>query len=642
MRRLWICKILFCTIFLLSFHPVGAQLHRKYIESGKSAFKSGDANSALRYYQKAMEIDSSHIRLNFLYAEALRVTNHYRQALHYYTKVSRSDQRREFTISLFQKAELLKILKNYDDAVKYHRKFLKRFKGNQEGYEYLKAKYEDEHYPELSHLLKRNAEIEIRNDYPINTGFSEFAGFFSGQDELIFSTLRSDSVKNKRILDSNTYYSRIYVSRNTQGWDTAWRHAAFMNDEPVHHANPVLSPKGEYIYYTECAGRNCKIIRARNDHGRWFDFEALPAKINLPESNNSQPILARIDGFDYLFFASDRPEGYGQMDIWYTVAYSNGLFDDPVNLGPGINSPGNELCPFYMESENSLYFSSDWHYGLGGFDIFKSAGIDGKFSRPENLGKPYNSSYNDLYFRYKDGNGVLTSNRENSKTDKFRNCCNDLYFFEFEPKSIKVEAEMTNLEKVERLLPLRLFFNNDEPNPRSNDTSTTILYSATYINYISKLDRYEKEYSRGKRREEKEDAQAEIRNFFENEIKLGYNDLKMVLGLIREELENGKSIELVIKGFASPLSGKEYNRKLTLRRISSVENEITEYKMGALRPYLESGNLEIIRQPFGEDRAAKGVSDDINDKRNAIYSKRAAFERRVEVIDVRLAKGPEG
>ena len=617
------------------FHSSNAQVHRKIKEHGDLLMKKGDYNGAVKYYRSALNVDSSEVDLVFSYAQSLRLTNNYKKALFYYSKTSTLDKRRQFIQSHHYAAELYKVLGNYNKAQKEHRRFVRMYKGNRTDYIYLKSKYELKQARAFEHLRKDSVEIDLDNDHPVNTYYSEISPYLVNKESLLFSSLRSDSTKNLRVLDTALYYSRLYQSEYKENWSSGKMHSDFDNNEKIHLANSSYTPKHESVYYTECeSSGSCKIYKARNDQGKWMDFQELPAQINLPGSNNTQPFVARLNGFDILFFVSDRPGGKGKLDIWYSISYSNGIYDDPINLGDSVNSPGNDICPFFMQDEQALYFSSDWYVGFGGFDIFRSKMTGSAYLSPENLGLPMNSSYNDLYFNYHDGKGVISSNRIGSITDRYKNCCNDLYFFDYKPKQIVTASEMNNMEKIERMLPLRLFFENDQPNPRSEDTVTKVIYGSSYINYISALPIYQREYSKGLKKENKENAEEEIYYFFEKEVEGGYQDLKEALKLILKELENGGNIEIAIKGFASPLSHSEYNRNLTLRRIKSVENEIYHFNLGSLRKYLSENKLKIVRYPFGEDLVSPKVSDDRNDKRNAIYSKQAAFERRVEIIRV--------
>ena len=95
-------------------------------------------------------------------------------------------------------------------------------------------------------------------------------------------------------------------------------------------------------------------------------------------------------------------EGYGGTDIYYVNTNNGQIMSSPVNLGPRINSPGNEIAPYIFN--NSLYFSSDVFYGLGGMDIYKSNIMDvDKFSIPINLGRGINTTSDDFGFIIRNG-----------------------------------------------------------------------------------------------------------------------------------------------------------------------------------------------------------------------------------------------
>ncbi|MEQ8324274.1 MAG: hypothetical protein RIC15_09805 [Vicingaceae bacterium] len=624
-------------IVLLSPLDSLGQMRKKCLAYGDQFYSSGNPAAAIGYYRMAMEIDSSEASLNFKLAQAYMVTNNYKKAYSYFKQCTALDNRREFPLAYFYAGEMDKILGNYPACLKWYRKFIRRQKGGRNSHEYLKSKLELSAIRETSRLFKDTSSCEISNEHDVNTPVSEFAPFFQNDTMLLFSSLRSDSLKGRKVLDTATYYSRIYHSSKKDQWLAGEVVALSAEAEKTHYANSVSRPGSTELYYTKCsAPGKCKIFKARFENGQWVNELELPAAVNALGTNSSQPMIVRLDGFNILYFSSDRPGGKGKMDLWSCVAHSNGIYEEAINLGDSINSPGNEICPFFSEKENALYFSSDFHPGLGGFDIHRSGFVNGHYSSPVNLGLPFNSTYNDLYFRYLGGKGVLSSNREGAQSDNFENCCSDLYFFNYQPEIIQAKGVVANMERIKRLLPIKLFFENDEPNPRSTDTSTSVLYSAAFINYTAKIDDYEREYSRGLKGLNKEEAALEVRNFFDFEISPSFSDFKEAMQLLLDELALGHNIHLDIKGYASPLSNSDYNRKLTLRRIKSVVNEIEHYNGSALLKFLENGQLNIRVFPFGEDRASQSVSDDFNDRRNAIYSKKAAFERRVEIISIEI------
>jgi hypothetical protein len=101
-----------------------------------------------------------------------------------------------------------------------------------------------------------------------------------------------------------------------------------------------------------------------------------------------------------------------------------------------------------------------------------------------------------------------------------------------------------------------------------------------------------------------------------------------------KSLSKGDSLVLQVRGFASPLAASDYNDKLTGRRISCLKNELANYNNGVLLPYLDSGRLKVQSLPFGERKAAKGVSDEVVNKKASIYSKEAREERRIEILGI--------
>jgi hypothetical protein len=150
---------------------------------------------------------------------------------------------------------------------------------------------------------------------------------------------------------------------------------------------------------------------------------------------------------------------------------------------------------------------------------------------------------------------------------------------------------------------------------------------------------YKREFSNGLKGVEKDDAMVDIEDLFSSYIDKGAKDLEMFTPLLIKELEAGKQVALTIKGFASPLSKSDYNVNLTLRRISSLINYLSEYENGKLLPYINGtaengGLLTFTKVPFGEYQSVKEISDDLADKRNSVYSPGAALERKIEIIAI--------
>lgn len=154
---------------------------------------------------------------------------------------------------------------------------------------------------------------------------------------------------------------------------------------PAANGNPEQVYPNYDLYYSEFDGYG------------WSTPASLGSKVNRPDTWESQPSLSS-DG-KVLFFASDRPGGYGGADIWMSERDANGNWMAPVNLGPTINTAGNERSPFLHTDSKTLYFASSGHPGMGGLDIFYSKlSADGKWQKPVNIGYPINSENDETDF----------------------------------------------------------------------------------------------------------------------------------------------------------------------------------------------------------------------------------------------------
>lgn len=189
----------------------------------------------------------------------------------------------------------------------------------------------------------------------------------------------------------------------------------------------------------------------------------------------------------------------------------------------------------------------------------------------------------------------------------------------------KKEKEMQDLiQKLKSMLPLTLYFDNDKPKVAESTANPGLRYGETYEQYKLRRLKYVQEYGN--------DADA----FFTGKVIKGYDQFNLAMSYVKTLLENGKSVTLDLKGFASPLAPTAYNQALSDRRTKSVENEIKNYQNGVLNSYISSGKLVIQHSPMGESTAPVNVSDNPSDSKNSVFSPSAAAERRVEVISISI------
>lgn len=190
------------------------------------------------------------------------------------------------------------------------------------------------------------------------------------------------------------YTENFYISKRIKdGWSSA-QNLGYPINTDGNEGTISVSSDGQYVFYTACnretGAGSCDLYFSALDGDRWSEPRNLGFPINTINWE-SQPSVS-FDGRT-LYFTSNRPGGYGKMDIWKST-YGKGHWSVPQNLGPTINSEGNDEGPFISKDDKTLYFTSDGHPGMGKTDFFVARKqIDGRWGEPKNLGYPINNQY---------------------------------------------------------------------------------------------------------------------------------------------------------------------------------------------------------------------------------------------------------
>lgn len=610
-----------------------------YLNYGDEKYKKGDVVNALDYYKQALDLDSNSVAINWKYAEALKAYKDYEKSAHYYGIVYQKEGTKIYPASLINYALMIKQTGDYDQAISLFKKAKTIYANDKKSYFYLKSKRELEACLWAKSTSNLTAEC-ITNPLPssVNTENSEFGhSIYNGT--FYFSSLRADSINSKEEVFTPNYTTSLFQSKQTTDSFEESQKITSLVAGNINIGNGTFSLDKTRFYFSICKNDNfnysCKIAVANFKDGVWSSLDTLGEIINATGANTTMPHIANWNGIETLFFASDREGTEGGMDIWYSQLKNGNQFSKVRNIKE-INTVDNDLCPWWDEKNNALYFSSSWYNGFGGLDIFKST-YNNQFSAPENIGKPFNSSANDLYYFQQQDTAYFSSNRKGVKYSKNPTCCSDIFSVVPFRKEIDSTELITSIETFETLmkrLPVTLYFHNDVPNPKSTDTSTTLNYLTTYAEYTKLLSTYQDEYSEGLIPEKAQIAKEEIESFFIEYVDQGVKDLSIFSDLLFKELQKGTRIQLVIKGFASPLAKSDYNVKLTKRRIASLKNYLSELDTGKFSTYIENGTLKFKEVPFGENNANKMTSDNFHDQKNSVYSKAAAVERKIEIISI--------
>ncbi len=628
-------------IFLASSSPLfGQSKLGAYLKHAEEKYNKGDYYYAVELYEKAMELDSNSVSTLWKYAETLKSYKDYRKAEYYYAKVYDREQGGIYPMSLINLGLMQKHNGKYDEALETFKKAKKKFYKDKKSYEYLKSKRELESCLWAKSAIKDTANVNyLRLPETVNSFDSEF-GHNLHNGVLVFSSLRADSINTAEEVYSTTYKTRLFQSELKEGnFEKSIRIEDLMM-EKLNTGNGTFSADGKRFYFSLCAdeGYNykCKIMVANFDNGNWSSIDSLGEIINEEGANTTMPCIGELDGQEVLFFASDREGTEGGMDIWFSAIKNGNQFSKVRNVKT-INSRDNDLSPWWDKTSNTLYFSSSWLDGFGGYDIFK-VHYQTQFEEPQNIGLPYNSPANDLYYFKSGDTSYFSSNRLGVMFSKNPTCCSDI-FTTFPPLKIENPTPKETLADLNKRLPVTLYFHNDCPDPKSRDTLTKVNYINGYGEYRAMLDKYQLEYSSGLSGEKSEEAKEDIESFFIEYVDQGVKDLYLFRDLLLEELQKGSKINITVKGFASPLAKTDYNVSLTKRRISSLVNYLMAYDNGIFRPYLmnnapNGGKVLFNQVPFGEYTANKLTSDNFHDQKNSVYSRAAAIERKIEIQSV--------
>lgn len=657
-RYLWLGMALCC------WTGVEAQSWRAYEKAGDAAAEARDYHAAVQHYAKALGIRPDHAGLGFKYAGIAQRFQAFEIAQEWYGKVIAHKEAERFPLALFQLGMVEKSMGRYQEARRRFEQYLEKY-GDADPAHAAQAREQMAQCEWALQLLSQPPAADVvRLDKQVNSVYTEFGPVPVG-DTLYFSSLRFENKKDQ------------HLPKRLVAKVLSWNPASAANSRPLrddfnsdtrHTAHFAVSEITRRVYFTRCeyisaAEIRCALYyREPDKRGRLRGADVrLPDIVNVPGYTATQPSVGydSIGKAEILFFVSDRPGGSGGLDIWQCFVLDDGKFSPP-KPALAINTPEDDITPFFHTPTQTLYFSTNGRKSLGGLDIYASK--KGRFWHdPVHLGPPINSSYNDLYFSLSaDGlNGYLASNRPGSLYLDAANkaCCNDIYRFQLKPppppeapqpleqapvpppiapQPVAPPPKMP--QTLEEFLPLALYFDNDEPDPRTRRTTTQQTYATAYNRYFLRKAEYVRQYAAGLEGDALEDAENKMIAFFEKDIRLGYEKLLRFSEILLARLQSGDQVEIFIKGFTSPRAQSDYNLALGARRVSSVRNHFQSWQGGAFLPYLRSGQLKISERSFGEATASKDISDALDDLRGSIFSLGAMRERRVEIVEITVGR----
>lgn len=370
--------------------------NKKIFLKADKAFDYGDYQGALSLYKSIYPADSNNSELNYKIGVCMFEIKKYRKsALAYFEKTSTS----EFPDALYYLGWLYHLQRNYEKSIASYTQY--KYFGDEEVH--TRAEINDLiNKCGTAKLMesKEDRTLQIKNlGDTINTEYPEYAPLIPAQENFMIFTSRRKNATWTNTDPYGDYFEDIYISkRDKKKWLNPEMLDTMVNTS-VHDAGTGLSADGEklLVYRTSKDLRSGDIFESHFINSKWSSPQMLGTIVNDPEFLETSACYS-ADG-NTIFFSSNRPGGYGGKDLYLVKKLPNGNWGTPFNLGPTINTPYNEDAPFLHPAENTLFFSSQGHENMGGYDIFKS-GFDesSKFSTPLNMGCPVNTVDDDIFF----------------------------------------------------------------------------------------------------------------------------------------------------------------------------------------------------------------------------------------------------
>tara|TARA_R110002012_G_scaffold252147_3_gene430817 strand:- start:25957 stop:28224 length:2268 start_codon:yes stop_codon:yes gene_type:complete len=276
-------------------------------------------------------------------------------------------------------------------------------------------------------LMGQKKDINIqRMAPPINSEFTEYNPVVSAdQSVMAFTSLRPNARTGRSA-------EEVYITYKSSGDWGEPNKIEIRTDENVGTAG--ISPDGQQMLVFIGSGNKGNLYIMRKEGNGWSQPSAIDG-LNSRDLESTGSITP--DG-KKIYFASNRPGGYGGMDIWVAENTGNGKWGNIANLGPEVNTKYDEDAPFIHPDMKTLYFTSNGSNSMGGRDIFKTNVLGGKWTNPENMGYPINTPLNDNYFTLSaDGSkGYFSSDREGGYGGQ------DIYIFDMPEKYANIPLTM--------------------------------------------------------------------------------------------------------------------------------------------------------------------------------------------------------
>ena len=386
----------------------------KLLAEGNRYLEEEQYNLATQFFAEALTFNIPDPSVDYNLAECYRNTFNYTEAEVYYLKVLYSDQG-NFPLSLYYYALMLKLNGNLSESMERFDQFITFHQQNAAWQDYLEQAIIEKAGCEIAQQefgipASLKAELVAGN---VNSPYNDFAPAVRDAQTLVVTSGRVNS--NRRLIDERygeAFTDNLYFQKTDEVWEDKTRKGFSITNTVYNDGSGSFTKKGDQYFFTICDAK-CRIYETHLENDKWTKPVSLNELINYPEAESKQPAIS--PGGDTLYFASNRPGGYGQFDIWMSIDAGENQWGLPVNAGRQINTKVNDLTPALSDIPSVLFFSSEGHPGYGGYDLF----VAKKTSRGDtvlyNLNFPFNSVKDDCFIAFNRQEIFWSSNRAGGK-----------------------------------------------------------------------------------------------------------------------------------------------------------------------------------------------------------------------------------
>ena len=400
-------SLIVVALFLFVFSGIRAQEHRsrkavKYFNEAVKYAEDKDFDSAIRLFKRVLNYEPDDVEVLYNIGNCyLNTSDGPDTAVIFFEKAAKQLKEEDYLTDLGVDLQLslgksYQMLLEYEKALELYKNFLKMLSPEDTELE-GEIRREMQTCENGLDLVKHPVELKVQNLGPnINSKYDDHSPLVSADESILIFTSRRASSYSERMPDGQ-YEERIYISHMKNG---EFQKAEILKKDlfkrPGHVAGVALSADGNTIlmYRNDVNGKN--IYETKFDGTTWTEPVKLPAPIN---SKFDETHASLSSDNNMMFFTSDRPGGYGGLDIYQVRRLPDGSWGLPLNLGPEINTEYDEETPVIHPDGKTLFFSSEGHNSMGKLDIFYShVNADSSWSEPVNIGYPINTPDDDFFF----------------------------------------------------------------------------------------------------------------------------------------------------------------------------------------------------------------------------------------------------